>query len=228
MSLYINKCFKSGNNYSKLVVFLHGYNGCISDITTQAELLALKNSNLLVVTPEAPFICEKNQNKRQWYSLWEHDKEDERRNPETSLEKLHEIYDRYGISISNTASNINRFIDELQKQHQITDENTYIIGFSQGAMIALYTALSRQNKIAGCFIISGVVAGKSLLEQELKSHPPVFMFHGKDDVTVSYRTLNDSIAWLKSNQAMVKDFRYDNLAHKIIDDEIIKIAEIIS
>ena len=228
MSLYINKCFSSGNNYSKLVVFLHGYNGCIADIEPYAELLASKNSELLIVTPEAPSVCEKNHNKRQWYSLWEHDRDDERRNPETSLGKLHEIYNRYGILISNTAKKINSFIDELQKQYQITDENTYIMGFSQGAMLALYTALSRQNQIAGCFMISGVVAGKSSLEQELKSYPPVFMFHGKDDITVSYRTLNDSIAWLKSNQAMIQDFRYDNLAHKIIDDEIIKIAEIIS
>lgn len=228
MSLYINKCFNAENNYSKLVIFIHGYNACISDIEPYAELLINKNSKLLVVTPEAPFVCEKNQNKRQWYSLWEHDPKDERRNPETPLSILSDIYDRYGNSISNTAKNINQFIDEMQKQYNIDDDNTYIIGFSQGAMIALYTSLSRKNKIAACFAIAGVIAGKSLLKQELKSKPNVFLFHGRDDITVSYKTLDNTIAWLSDNNINVQDFRYDNLAHKITDDEIIKIAELIS
>lgn len=228
MSLYINKCFNAENNYSKLVIFIHGYNANISDIETYAELLTTKNSKLLVITPEAPFICEKNNSKHQWYSLWEHDPKDERRNPATSLSRLSDIYDRYGNSISDTAKNINQFIDDMQKQYNINDDNTYIIGFSQGAMIALYTALTRKNKVASCFSIAGVIAGKSLLEQELKSKPDVFLFHGKDDVTVSYKTLDNTIKWLSDNNVNVQDFRYDNLAHKIIDDEIIKIAELIS
>ena len=228
MSLYINKCFNSENNCSKLVIFLHGYNGCIADIEPHIETLTKKNPKLLVIAPEAPFICEKNQNKRQWYSLWEHDKDDERRNPATSLDKLQVIYDRYGTSINNTAKNINSFIDEVQKQYNVNNDNTYIIGFSQGAMIALYTALTRKEKIAGCFMISGVVAGKSLLEQKLKSLPPVFAFHGKDDITVNYKTLDSTIAWLESKKVAVQDFRYDDLAHKITDDEIVKITEIIS
>lgn len=228
MSLYINKCFKFGNNASKLVVFLHGYNGCIADIEPYIKTLITENHNILAVAPEAPIACEKNLSKKQWYSLWEYDKNDERRNPDTSLDNLLAIYDRYGFSLNKAAKELNNFIDELQKQYNIADENTYIIGFSQGAMLALYTSLIRQQKLAGCFMLSGVIAGKSSLEKEIKSLPDVYLFHGKEDITVNYKTLDSSIAWLNHIGISTQEFRYNGLAHKINDEEILQIAKLIS
>ena len=52
---------------------------------------------------------------------------------------------------------MNSFIDEQQKLWNISDENTYIMGFSQGAMISIYTSLTRKTKLAGCIAVAGIM-----------------------------------------------------------------------
>ena len=54
------------------------------------------------------------------------------------------------------------------------------------------------------------------------------MFHGKDDVTVQYKTLNFSLDWLKKHNINVKAFRIDDLPHIINPSEIVQIANIIN
>ena len=123
---------------------------------------------------------------------------------------------------------MNEFISEMQGLYGVNDENTYVIGFSQGAMMAIYTSLSRKQKVGGCIALSGIVAGKDCLEKELHSRPDVYMFHGKDDVTVQYKTLNFSLDWLKAHNVNVKVFRIDDLPHIINPSELVQVADIIN
>ena len=165
---------------------------------------------------------------RYWYNVSEFDTEHKRHNPQTPIEEIVKIYNAAGEQLSQEAMRINRFINEIGQQYHVSDQNTYISGFSQGAMLALYTALSRGTSLGGCFVISGIVAGKDNLEQELKSKPLIHWFHGKLDDVVQYKTLDFSLNWLKQHDITAEPHIYDDLAHKIDTRELETIAQIIN
>lgn len=48
-----------------------------------------------------------------------------------------------------------KFIDELIEQYQPSNGQVYLLGFSQGAMMSLYIALSDPAKVAGVVALSG-------------------------------------------------------------------------
>lgn len=229
MSHYTNKCFNNNCHISdKLIIFIHGYNGDIEAVEPKIEILLSKIDSAVIVTPESPIVCEKNAMKKQWFSTSQFDECNKRRDSNTALEELVEIYNKSGELLEKSALEMNIFIDEMQKKYAISDEKTYIIGFSQGAQLAIFTALSRKTKVAGCISIAGIVAGKDRLGEVLSSTPKVLLLHGKDDVKVQYKSLDFSLEWLKSHNIEVQAIRYDNLDHRISEEELDDIAKFIN
>lgn len=221
------KNFGTTKNVSKLVIFLHGYNSNIGDVEPYAEMLAQKLADTLIVVPEADTPCERNPQKKQWYALTDVDPERRRRKPETSTDEIVAIYNRTGQRISNAAKEINRFITTLQKQYKIANKNTYIMGFSQGAMLAIFAGLTRRYKLGGIFPFAGIVCGKDVLEKELSSRPDVYLFHGTSDLSVQYKTLDFTKEWLESHGICWEAVEYDGIEHRLIEDEMEDAAEII-
>lgn len=227
MALYQFKSYGNTVNPDKLIIFIHGYKSSMDEISAEAALLAILLKQAVIITPQSNKI-HKNNKIRYWYNVSDYDIGHKRRNPETPLNEIVDIYNAAGEQLSQQAAEMNTFIDEMQQIFKIDDENTYIAGFSQGAMMAIYTALSRYKTIGGCFALSGIVAGKDCLEKELRSKPKVYMLHGKEDITVQYKTLDFSIDWLQKHNVLVEDLRYSNLAHKITNSEIELIAKVIN
>jgi phospholipase/carboxylesterase len=213
---------------SSLIIFLHGYTSCSGDIYPFAEILAKKLPQAVVIVPEAKMISERNPQKKQWYPLLDVDPERKRRKPETSVTEIINIYNRTGERIRSISQQINRFITHLQKKFGIKNKNTYLMGFSQGAMIATYTGLSRRYTLGGVFQISGLISGEKTLENELKARPNVYLFHGTDDDFVQYKTLEFTKNWLDNHQVYWEALEYDALNHKLTEEEMDDAAEIIT
>jgi len=212
---------------SKLVIFLHGYNGTIADHQYAIDWMCDKLQNTLLIIPQAPEISDKNPQKNQWFGMIQYDEQNKRSQPQTTVEEITNIYNLAANDMRRQAKLINNFISEMQKKYQFEDSQTYLIGFSQGAMLTIYTALSRDKKLAGAFSLSGLIAGEKMLRQDIKSSPLLYLFHGEDDMKVQYKTLPYSVKWLQNNHIIPEVNTYPNLAHKICEDEISKIAEII-
>lgn len=215
-------------NASKLIVFLHGYNSCIADVEPYALMLADKLSQTMIIVPEADMVSERNPLKKQWYALTDVDPDKRRRKPETSTDEIVEIYNKTGQRISKTAKNVNRFITSLQKQFHIANKNTFIMGFSQGAMLAIFAGLTRRYKLGGVFPFAGIVCGKDTLEKELISRPDVYLFHGTSDLAVQYKTLAFTKEWLETHGISWEAVEYHGIEHRLIEDEMDDAAEIIN
>ncbi len=227
MSGMVYKSFGATDNVSRLIVFLHGYNSTIADVEPYAMMLAEKLAGALIVVPEAREVCERNPLKKQWYALTDVDPERRRRKPETSTDEIVAIYNRTGQRISKAAKEINRFITTLQKQYGVANKNTYVMGFSQGAMLAIFAGLTRRYKLGGVFPFAGIVCGKDTLEKELTSKPDVYLFHGTGDLSVQYKTLDFTKEWLETHGISWEAVEYDGIEHKLIEDEMEDAAEII-
>jgi len=227
MAVFSYKTFGCVANASKLIVFLHGYNSCIADVEPYAQMLAEKLPDTVIIVPEANMPCERNPLKKQWYALTDVDPDRRRRKPETSTDEIVEIYNKTGKRISKAAKDINCFITTLQKEHHISNKNTFIMGFSQGAMLAIFTGLTRRYKLGGVFPFAGIVCGKDTLEKELTSRPMVYLFHGTSDLSVQYKTLSFTKEWLETHGISWEAVEYHGIEHRLIEDEMEDAAEII-
>lgn len=228
LSLFDNKYYKSTGNPRKLVVFIHGYNGSPEAIDYAVQGLREKLTDCVIVVPRAPFVCEKNGDNLQWLSFYKVDPEVRFRNPDALVEEIFDIFDHLGDDFAEIGMQMNAFITEQQKTWNVDDAHTYVMGFSQGAMISVYTALSRRTLLAGCIAVAGIIPGKSRLEKEIVSKPPFLLLHGKDDATVQHKTLPTTVAWFKEHDISFEVYEFDNLAHRMNDAEMQKVAEFIN
>ena len=171
---------------------------------------------------------ERNPLKKQWYPLMDIDPDRKRRKPETSIDDIIDIYNKTGVRISSVSKDINCFISKLQKDYNIPDYNTYIMGFSQGAMLAIYSGLTRLNKIGGVFCFAGIICGKDNLEKEISSKPDVYLFHGTSDLSVQYKTLSYTKKWLDDNDIPWEAIEYNDITHELTEEEMLDAARIIN
>lgn len=215
-------------NPTSLVVFLHGYNGTIEDHAYAINWLKQYLTKSILIVPEAPEICDKNPNKKQWFGMKKYDADNLRRDENTSAEQIYEIYNQTAAEISNRAAEMNDLISIMQKKYNISAQKTFLIGFSQGAMLALYTALSDSKVSGGVFALSGLIAGFSKLFEDIKSAPTVYLFHGQKDTKVQYKTFPLTLKMLQEKNINFQFVTYPELTHKISEEEVIKISNIIN
>lgn len=227
LSLFNNKCYKAGNP-KKLVIFIHGYNGSPEAIDYARQWLHAKLQDSVLIVPRAPFPCEKDVNNLQWLSFYEEDPQVRFRNPEASTEEIFDIFNRLGNSFAHVAEQMNQFISEQQSLYGIDDKNTFIMGFSQGAMISIYTALTRNKQLGGCISIAGIITGMSRLENEIVSRPPFLLLHGKADVTVQYKTYPLTVDWLEKHNIQPEKHTFEGLEHRMSEEEMQIVAEFIN
>lgn len=218
----------TGEQPDKLVIFLHGYNGTIATHQYALDWFKQYVQNAVIIAPHAPQISDKNPERRQWFGLRKYDAANTRSQPQTSVEDIFDIYNRAAPEIDSCAAQINNFIDTIQQKYGIDDAHTFLCGFSQGAMLTIYTALSRATVLGGAFALSGLAAGVDLLQTKIKAHPPLYLFHGEDDLRVQYKTLPTTLAWLKKNNIPANVQTYAGLDHRMKEEEIRLIADIIN
>ncbi len=228
MNEYLYKSFQTGRQIDRMIVFLHGYNSCIEDLEPYAAMLMKYLNNTLIVIPTADMQSERNPEKKQWYALVDVDPERRRRKPDTPTDEIVEIYNKTGERISSVAKRMNAFISGLQKDYQVKNKDTFVMGFSQGAMLAIYVGLTRRHELGGVFPFAGIVCGKDMLEKELASRPDVYLFHGTNDLSVQYKTLDFTKEWLEKHDVCWQAIEYDGIEHKLIEDEMRDAAEIIN
>lgn len=228
MSHFDNKYYKTGEKVEKLVVFIHGYNGTPEAIDYAVQWLRANVHNAVIVVPRAPHPCEKDTNNLQWLSFYQVDPDVRFRNPEASTAEIFGIFDALASSFAQVSGEMNEFIDEMQQQFGIDDAHTFVMGFSQGAMLSCYTALSRKQPLGGCIMVAGIIAGRPLLKNSIISRPKMVLLHGQDDATVQFKTFPHTLVWLEENELKYECHTYPDLAHRMNEAEMQKAAEFIN
>jgi len=156
----------SGGKAEKLVVFLHGWGANGADLIGLAPHFARVLPTTLFLSPDAPFPCDANPAGLQWFSFAD--------NSQSQL--------LAGARLA--ASLITSFLDEVQREHGLGDEDTVLAGFSQGAMLALHVGLRLNRRLAGVIGYSGLMIAAESLPEEINSKPPVLLVHGERDTVV--------------------------------------------
>lgn len=154
-----------------LVVFLHGYGADGNDLLGLADALAPHLPGATFLAPDAPEPCAGNPFGRQWFPIpW--------------LDGSTEEAARQGLAAA--ADDLNAFLDARLAAEGLPPSALALIGFSQGAMMALHVAPRRDVAVAGVVAISGRLLAPEQLAGAAEVKPPVLLIHGDQDPVVPF------------------------------------------
>lgn len=100
--------------------------------------------------------------------------------------------------LQKAADDLNLFIDAQRDMLGLTDRDIAVMGFSQGAGLALYTALSRRAEIAGLVCHSAIAIQQSAAHSSLMSKPEVLYIYGEQDGEFTQDRYHATFNWLQA------------------------------
>ena len=113
------------------------------------------------------------------------------------------------------APQLNAFLDAELARHKLSDADLLLMGFSQGAMMALHVGLRRARPPAGIIAHSGMLVADHRFATEIRSRPPVLLTHGSDDQVLPAACLPAAETVLKMAGVPVELHLMPNLGHGI-------------
>ena len=155
----------AGGAPKQIVIFAHGYGSNGEDLIGLAPFFAQSLPHAAFVSPNAPEGVPGYPGGHQWFPI----------------SRLDPVLMAQGVRAA--AGSLDRLIDAELQRWSLPASACALVGFSQGAMMALHVGLRRDQPLAAVIGYSGVLTAPDLLPREIKSRPPVFLAHGdRDDV----------------------------------------------
>jgi phospholipase/carboxylesterase len=98
------------------------------------------------------------------------------------LSRLDPVETEAGVALA--APTLNAFLDAELAAQKLAPENLVLLGFSQGAMMALHAGFGRPVPPAAILAYSGLLASRIPQPPAGGAYPPVFLNHGDSDQVV--------------------------------------------
>jgi phospholipase/carboxylesterase len=187
----------SGKPPRTLVVLLHGYGADGNDLIGLAPHWAKALPDTLFLSPHAPFPCEASPVGRQWFGF-------QGKRP-----------DMVAAEFGTAALILDRFLDAILARHRLDERRLALVGFSQGAMMALHVGLRRPSAPAGIVSYSGMLPAPERLAAEIRVRPPVLLVHGDQDPVIPPDALPEAEAALEATGVPIRSELRPGLAHGI-------------
>ena len=194
-SIIINPISKSSPKNA--VILCHGYGGDGKDISIIANYWKNFLSDTLFLCPDAPEVCNINPSGYQWFDL--------------TAQTEDEILSKSLIA----EKKLNQYIDDIKKKHNLKTEQIALVGFSQGCMISIQTALKRKDELKCLIGYSGKIINLNHLSKNILSKPKIYLMHGEDDQVVPINHILESKDFLLTNGFNITTKIFKNCEHRI-------------
>ena len=149
----------------QLVVLVHGYGADGNDLLSLGQSWQQALPDAAFASPNAPMPVP-GASGYQWFPLRTLDNND------------------VTPGAASAAPGLDAFIDAELAAQGVAPENLVLIGFSQGAMMALYVGLRRKVAPAAIIAYSGQLPGRIPQPAPAGHYPTVFISHGDSDNVV--------------------------------------------
>ena len=190
----------SKNEPKQIIILCHGYGGDGQDISALALNWRRFLPDAVFLCPNAPEVCTVNPFGYQWFDMAVE-------NDETILEKS-----------LVAEKKLNTFLDQVLDDFQLDITNLALVGFSQGSMMIIQTALKKKEQINCLVSYSGKIINKQHLSENIVSRPKIFLMHGDKDTIISPSHLLESKEFLVQQGLKIKTKLFKNCEHKISVD----------
>lgn len=185
----------------QLVVLCHGLGADGHDLIDLAPSWGHALPDALFVSVDAPLPHDSGFG-RQWFSVAD-------RTPSV-LE----------AGVRRAAGFLSRFIDAELARRNLPSDAHALMGFSQGAMTALFAGLRHLPPPRAILAFSGALIAPETLPAELTGYPPVLLVHGEADDVVPASRSRDAEAALRAAGIPVEAIYVPRLGHGIDDTGI--------
>ena len=143
---------ENGIEIKNAVILLHGYGGDGKDISMLSLNWKRHMPNTVFICPNGHEVCQINPSGFQWFDLTKDD-------PDYILEQ--------SIKAENK---IQKFINEIKQEFNLTNNKICLAGFSQGCMLSLNVGLISEEKFSCIVGFSGkIIDQNTLLPLPLKN-----------------------------------------------------------
>jgi phospholipase/carboxylesterase len=183
----------------QLVVLCHGLGADGHDLIDLAPAWAHALPDAAFVAPDAPDPCDLGPTGRQWWSVVD-------RSPPV-----------VEAGVRRAATFLNPFVDAELARLGLPADAYALMGFSQGAMTALFTGLRRPTAPRAILAFSGALIAPRSLATELTHRPPVLLVHGEADEVVPVERSREAEAALRAAGVPVEATYVPRLGHGIDD-----------
>jgi phospholipase/carboxylesterase len=183
---------------AQLVVLCHGLGADGHDLIDLAPTWGHALPDAAFVSVDAPFAHDSGFG-RQWWSVAD-------RSPPV-----------VEAGVRRAAEFLDQFIDAELRRLGLPADGYALMGFSQGAMTALFTGLRRASAPRAILAFSGALIAPERLATEVANHTPVLLVHGEADDVVPAQRSRDAEAALRAANVPVEAVYVPRLGHGIDD-----------
>jgi len=188
---------ESGIEIKNAVILLHGYGGDGKDISMLSLNWKRHMPNTVFICPNGHEVCQINPSGFQWFDLTKDD-------PDYILEQ--------SIKAENK---IQKFINEIKQEFNLTNNKICLAGFSQGCMLSLNVGLITKEKFSCIVGFSGKIIDQNNLKGRVKNFSDVLLIHGDADQVVPSTYLLEAKDFLIRNGINVQTLLIKNCDHHI-------------
>jgi phospholipase/carboxylesterase len=184
----------------QLVILCHGVGADGHDLIDLAPSWGHALPDAVFVAPDGPEAFDMAPMGRQWFSLGD-------------LDPLKLV-----AGVRRAAAWLDPFIDQQLGKYGLPETAYALMGFSQGAMTALFTGLRRPHAPRAILAFSGaLLIEPGSVAAELKNHAPVLLAHGELDQVVPAFRSRDAAKLLAQAGVPVETIYSPKLEHGIDD-----------
>ena len=188
---------ENGNEIKNAVILLHGYGGDGKDISMLSFNWKRHMPNTVFICPNGHEKCLINPSGYQWFDLTKDD-------PNYILEQ--------SIKAENK---IQKFINEIKQEFNLTNNKICLAGFSQGCMLSLNVGLITEEKFSCIVGFSGKIIDQNNLKLRIKNSTNTLLIHGDADQVVPSTYLLEAKDFLIRNNIEVETLLIKNCDHHI-------------
>ena len=188
---------ENGIEIKNAIILFHGYGGDGKDINMLSLNWKRHMPNTVFISPNGHETCQINPSGYQWFDLTKDD-------PEYILEQ--------SIKAENK---IQKFINEIKQEFNLTNDKICLSGFSQGCMISLNVGLTSEEKYSCIVGFSGKIIDQNNLKSRLKNSTDTLLIHGDIDQIVPSMHLLEAKDFLIRNDIDVQTLLIKNCEHHI-------------
>ena len=188
---------ENGIEIKNAVILLHGYGGDGKDISMLSLNWKRHMPNTVFICPNGHEVCQINPSGFQWFDLTKDDPD-------------------YILKQSIKAENkIQKFINEIKQEFNLTNNKICLVGFSQGCMLSLNVGLISEEKFSCIVGFSGKIIDQNNLKGRIKNFSDVLLIHGDADQVVPSTYLLEAKDFLIRNGINVQTLLIKNCDHNI-------------
>jgi len=189
-----------------LLLMLHGYGSNEDDLFSLAPYL---DGRFMIVSARAPIMLQPMS--YAWFNLGF--------TPQGIVVNPEEV--------ESSRRTIHKFLGEVSEAYDFDPKAVYLMGFSQGAMMSLYVALTYPGSAAGVVAMSGSVLPQALdqiTDKDALAGLPIFVAHGSRDIRIPINQGRDARAKLSELPVELTYREYD-MGHEVSYDSLKDITE---